>query len=135
MVAKTKSKQSLSDEDKSDLVPFLQAIEVMREVDPTMPLHKLVGLLLVALNEGDVGVKQYAKQAEVATSVMTRNLLDLGQRTRAMEPGLGLVRQGNDPMDLRTTQTFLTDSSAHQGAGGLRRADREALWPPWSATG
>ena len=91
-------------------------MDEMRKVRPTMPLQHAYTFMLVALNEGQ-GVQEYAELADVSQSVMTRNLLDLGERNRRREPGYGLVMQRMDPMDMRRHQTFLTP----EGKALLRR--------------
>jgi hypothetical protein len=82
-------------------------LDVFRTVRPTMPLQHAYTFLLVAMEEG-LGVLEYAERAGVAQSVMTRHLLDIGLQTRKREPGLGLVIQRPDPLDMRKHQTFLT---------------------------
>ena len=64
--------------------------------------------MLVAQEEG-LSVSEYAKQAGVGQTTMTRHLLDIGLQTRKREPGLNLVMQRQDPLDLRRHQAFLTD--------------------------
>jgi hypothetical protein len=46
--------------------------------------------LVVVLDEGK-SVQEYADAAGVSKSVMSRHILDLGDRTRYMEVGLGLM--------------------------------------------
>lgn len=82
-------------------------LDVFRSVRATMPLQHAYTFLLVAMEEG-LGVLEYAERAGVAQSVMTRHLLDIGLQTRKREPGLGLVIQRPDPLDMRKHQTFLT---------------------------
>lgn len=77
------------------------------KVRPTMPLQYVTAFLLVAMNEG-MSVQEYAELADVSQSVMTRCLLDMGERNRYKEPGFGLIMQRMDPMDMRRHQTFLT---------------------------
>ena len=82
-------------------------MEAFKEVRPTMPLQHAYTFLLVALEEG-LGVNEYAERANVAQTVMTRHLLDIGMQTRSREPGLGLVMQKTNPLDMRQHQAFLT---------------------------
>lgn len=103
-------KQTLSESDKVAVGSLLQMLEPFRDRHPTMTLQMVISFLLVCLDEGTQGVRDYAQQANVSQTVMTRNLLDLGARARSGEPGLGLVQQRSDPLDLRRTQTFLTDT-------------------------
>jgi DNA-binding MarR family transcriptional regulator len=62
----------------------------------------------VAEEEG-LGVIDYAKRAGVSTSVMSRHLLDIGERDRYMEDGFGLVTYRPNPRELRKHEYFLTD--------------------------
>jgi DNA-binding MarR family transcriptional regulator len=73
----------------------------------TMPLQYFTTFLLVALNEG-LSVKEYAELAQVSTSVMSRHLLDIGDRNRHMTEGFGLVTSRPHPMELRKHEVFLT---------------------------
>jgi DNA-binding MarR family transcriptional regulator len=83
---------------------FLSELAKLR---PTMPLQQAIAFLLVAEDEG-LGVGEYAQLANVSQSVMTRNLLDLGERNRNKGPGFGLLEQRMDPVNMRRHQTFLT---------------------------
>jgi len=81
-----------------------------------MPLQYATAFLLVAQNEG-LGVGEYAERAGVSVSVMSRHLLDIGQRNRHMEEGFGLVTYRANPMELRRHEYTLTDRGralAHQ---------------------
>ena len=73
-----------------------------------MPLQYVAALLLVAEDEG-LGVVDYAKRAGVSISVMSRHLLDIGERNRNMEEGFGLVTYRANPMELRKHEYMLTD--------------------------
>ena len=108
---------SLSETEKEILQRRVMGfLKEFRTVRPTMPLQHAFTFMLVALNEGE-GVQEYAELADVSQSVMTRNLLDLGERNRRREPGYGLVMQRMDPLDMRRHQTFLTP----EGKALLRR--------------
>lgn len=73
-----------------------------------MPAQYIVAFLMVATKEGR-GVVDYAKQAGVSVSVMSRHLLDIGERNRHMEKGYGLVTYQPNPLELRKHEYFLTD--------------------------
>jgi len=72
-----------------------------------MPLQYLYTFLMVATDEGKGGT-EYAQKAGVSTTVMTRHLLDIGDRNRALEAGLGLVTQERDAVDLRRHRARIT---------------------------
>lgn len=100
--------RKLSDEERSAVRGMLGALEPFRALRLTMPLQYVMAFLLVAEEEG-LGVGDYAKRAGVSVSVMSRHLLDIGERNRDMEPGFGLVMYRNNPMELRKHEYFLTD--------------------------
>jgi DNA-binding MarR family transcriptional regulator len=100
----------------------MHLFDTFRALRPTMPLQHAYTFLLVAEEEG-LGVKEYAERAGVPQTVMTRHLLDIGQMTRFREPGLGLVMQRQDPLDLRKHQSFLTPKGKallHRVIGAVR---------------
>jgi DNA-binding MarR family transcriptional regulator len=100
-------KHPASDSERAAAQRILALFNEFRKVRPTMPLQHAYTFVLVAMNEG-LGVQDYAELADVAQSVMTRNLLDLGERNRRREPGYGLLTQRMDPLDMRRHQTMLT---------------------------
>jgi DNA-binding MarR family transcriptional regulator len=122
MVQDTDFRQSLDDETKNAMHDMLAALEPFRALRQTMPLQYIVSFLLVALDEGR-SVNEYAERAGVGTSVMSRHLLDIGERNRNKEEGFGLVTQRADPMELRKHQMMLTPKGrvvAHQIARHIK---------------
>lgn len=107
-MVKSTTKQSLDNNEKAPLKGFLAACEPFDNIRHTMPLQYIRAFLLVALEEG-LGVNEYAQRSGVSQSVMSRHLLDLGERNRYMKAGFGLLTQRPDPLELRKQQTFLTD--------------------------
>jgi DNA-binding MarR family transcriptional regulator len=101
-------RQSYDTEEKKRLAAVLHALEPFRSIRHTLPMQYMYAFLLVALDEG-LGVMEYAKQAGVAQSVMSRHLLDLGDRSRYGGPGYGLVTTRPDPLNLRRHRVTLTD--------------------------
>ena len=65
-----------------------------------MPLSYVTACLLVGMEEGK-GVTEYASAVNTSPTVMTRNLLDIGDRNRQCEEGYGLVTPERDLFDLR----------------------------------
>jgi DNA-binding MarR family transcriptional regulator len=96
------------DRERLGVKNLLAALEPFRIVRGTMPLQYVFAFLLVAEEEG-LGVVDYAKRAGVSISVMSRHLLDIGERNRHMEKGFGLVAFRSNPMELRRHEYFLTD--------------------------
>jgi DNA-binding MarR family transcriptional regulator len=107
-IKKNGVKQSLSSDEKQSIKSLMQAMQPFDNIRHTMPLQYIRAFILVALEEG-LGVKEYARRSGVSPSVMSRHLLDIGERDRYKKPGLGFVVQRQDPLDLRTHQYFLTD--------------------------
>lgn len=101
------NRDGLSKTDAEALAKMMGALEPFRTIRPTMPLQYVYSFLLVALDEG-LGVNEYAKKAGVSPSVMSRHLLDIGERSRYMEEGFGLVTYRQNPMELRKHEVFLT---------------------------
>ena len=85
----------------------LNALAPFRAIRSTMPLQYVTAFLLVAMDEGKT-VSEYAKQAGVSLSVMSRHLLDIGERNRYMEDGFGLVMAKPSPNSLREKEVYLT---------------------------
>jgi DNA-binding MarR family transcriptional regulator len=108
MLDKSGARQSLNEDEKRTVKGALMALEPFRELRHEMPLQYVVAFLLVAEEEG-LGVTEYAKRAGVAQSVMSRHLLDIGDRDRKKNEGFGLVHKRQDPMNLRVQRVFLTD--------------------------
>lgn len=116
-------RQSLPEDDKSALAQAVAVMDLFAELRQTMPLQYVRAFLLVALDEGR-GVGEYAEKAGVSMTVMSRHLLDIGDRNRHKEEGFGLVTQRPDPMELRKHQAMLTPKGkalAHKIIRALRR--------------
>lgn len=108
MADKSGARQSLSDDEKAGAKALLTALEAFREIRHDMPLQYVVSFLLVCEEEG-LGPNEYAKRIGVSPSVMSRHLLDIGDRNRNMEKGFELIYKRQDPMELRRFRCFLTD--------------------------
>jgi DNA-binding MarR family transcriptional regulator len=94
-------------EDKRAATSLFNAMrEFMRERGD-MPAQYILSFLLVAMEEGQ-SVTDYARAAGVSNSVMSRHLLDIGDRNRQMDKGFGLVTARPNPMELRKHEYFLT---------------------------
>jgi hypothetical protein len=117
-------RQSLSEEEKARMAALMGALEPFRAIRGTMPMQYIVAFLLVAMEEGH-GTSEYARRAGVSQSVMSRHLLDIGDRNRHMQEGFGLVTQRQDPLNLSRHQNMLTPKGraiAHQIVRALGRA-------------
>jgi DNA-binding MarR family transcriptional regulator len=87
---------------------LLAALGPFKEIRSTMPLQYVTAFLQVAGEEG-LGVTEYAKRAGVSVTVMSRHLLDIGDRNRNMERGFGLVEYRANPLELRKHEYKLSD--------------------------
>lgn len=101
------SPKKLPDNDLNALRSLITCCEAFQAIRPTMPLQYVVTFLLVAMEEG-LSVNEYAKRAGVSMSVMSRHLLDIGERNRHMEKGFGLITQRQSPLELRRNEYYLT---------------------------
>ena len=110
------SRPPLKDADKKYIKGLRGALEPFISIRNTMPLQYVTTFLLVAMDEGK-SVGEYAAKAGVSQSVMSRHLLDIGERNRHMEEGFGLIQYRPNPMELRKHEVFLSDKGraiAHQ---------------------
>jgi DNA-binding MarR family transcriptional regulator len=115
--------KKLPDEDRKRVRAVLGALEPFFAVRGTMPAQYIKAFLLVAEEEG-LGVIDYAQRAGVSVSVMSRHLLDIGDRNRHMEEGFGLITHRVNPMELRKHEYFLTDKGRSLLHKVLRHIER-----------
>ena len=115
----------LSEGEQKGVRQLLGALEAFFSLRETMPAQYIRAFLLVAEKEG-LGVVDYARRAGVSMSVMSRHLLDIGERNRHMEPGFGLVIKRQDPMNLRRWEVLLTEKG-RQVARKMMRSLRVAV--------
>ncbi|WP_316235084.1 MULTISPECIES: hypothetical protein [unclassified Bradyrhizobium] len=100
-------KTTVTEDEKAYARSLRLALEPFRQLRPTMPMQYLITFLLVVEHEGE-SVSDYARMADVPQTVMTRHLLDIGDRNRAGEDGFGLVTQERDRKDLRKHHAKVT---------------------------
>ena len=100
-------RQSFGPDDKKKLAALVAALDAFFGIRSTMPMQLAKSFLIAALHEGE-GVTELAKRAGVSQSVMSRHLLDIGNRNRHMEEGFGWVASKPDMMELRKHQVTLT---------------------------
>lgn len=110
---------TLSPDERAAMERLLAQLEQLRELRPGMTLNQATALLRVGTHPGKT-VQELAGEANVATSVMSRALLDLGPMTRARDPGMGLVKHVQSTADLRVHEMSLTA----RGVALLRRLAR-----------
>lgn len=98
---------TLSEEQREYARTLRLALEPFRQINPSMPLSYIIAFLEVELDEGK-GVAEYAAKLGLSPTVMTRNLLDIGDRNRQREEGYGLITQERDLFDLRKHNAKIT---------------------------
>ena len=86
---------------------LLMALQPFFILDNSIPARCVQAFLMVSEAEG-MGVVDLARAAKISPSTMSRNLLDLGERDRYMQAGLGLVRSQGNVEDKRRSEYFLT---------------------------
>lgn len=114
---------TMEDEDRQALQRLYAALDEVKGISIHMPIGQLMAFLIVALNEGKP-MKDLAKLADSNISTMSRQLIDLGQRNRRMEPGYMLIEQRQNPMNLRENQYSVTLKGNHLLKGILKHLKR-----------
>jgi len=107
MVASGKKFDKPLDETLSCLMLVSEAVDVFRAVEPSIPSSYIAAFLAVAMDPGN-GTVHYSKQLGMLQPVASRVLLEIGQKTRTGQPGLGLVAAEYDLHDLRLKRYYLT---------------------------
>lgn len=110
------ARKLLQDDEKAVLKNLMGVLEIFRTYRSTMPMQYVITFLLVALDEGKMP-SEYARKLGVSPSVMSRHLLDIGERSRHMTKGFELVTFRPRPENLREHEYTLTDKGralAHQ---------------------
>jgi len=117
------TKKTLGDNEGNAVRNLLAALEPFRDLRATMPLQYVTAFLRVCHEEG-LGVGDHAARAGVSVSVMSRHLLDIGDRNRHKEEGFGLVTYRSNPMELRKHEYMLTDKGRALAHKILRQWER-----------
>jgi DNA-binding MarR family transcriptional regulator len=99
--------KELSDGEAAVIRSLLSALEPVFQAESNMPARCIQALLMVAEHDG-FSMSEYARQAGMSTSTMSRNLLDLGIEDRNANAGLELVWQQRNPNDPRRNEYHLT---------------------------
>ncbi len=105
------SRPPLNENEKTCLKGLRGSLEAFLSVRNTMPLQYVTTFLLVAMDEGK-SVAEYATKAGVSQSVMSRHLLDIGERNRHMQKGFGFITYRPNPMELRKHVGFFVTRQA-----------------------
>jgi DNA-binding MarR family transcriptional regulator len=118
------ARDGLKEDDTKLMRAFYLALEPFEQIRHDMPMQYVRTFMLVCMEPG-LSVMEYANRAGVSQTVMSRHLLDIGERNRHMEPGFGLVTKRQDPMNLRRWEVLLTEKGrqvAHKMMRSLRTA-------------
>lgn len=115
-------KPTLNDEERAFARALLSALEPFVADRQTMPIQYVMSFLRVAAEEGE-GSTEYARRAGISPTVMTRHLLDIGDRNRAREEGFGWIAQERDKHDLRRHAAKVT----HVGRALLNKSKNAIL--------
>jgi DNA-binding MarR family transcriptional regulator len=107
MPATTGFKPTLNEDERDAARTLLLALKPFRDIAPNMPLSYVIAFMTVAAEEGE-SVNDYAGKLDISPTVMTRNLLDIGDRNRMKEAGMGLITQERDLYDLRRHNARVT---------------------------
>jgi DNA-binding MarR family transcriptional regulator len=90
------------------IAAFVAGMRMHKGGPKSPPVSLLTAFLQICIEEG-LSVDEYAKRAELPQSTMSRHLLDLGDRNRKMEPGLGLITSRFNRFDHRKREYMLTE--------------------------
>jgi DNA-binding MarR family transcriptional regulator len=104
-------KTLVNQERKATAAALFAALEPFVKESPHMPISNFMAFLRVAAEEGK-GVTEYADDAGVYKTIMTRHLLDLGPRDRHGGEGLGWITQARRNDDLRVNRAWVTQKGA-----------------------
>jgi len=89
------------------------ALNLLCDINESMPVRQAMALLSVALFEGAGGeadMRDVGKDICAPQAVVSRDLLGLGKRMRGGKPGLDLIESFEDYTDLRRKPYRLTKS-------------------------
>lgn len=85
-----------------------EVVTILRTaVSPVATLASVQTYLTLAINEGK-SLTEISKVMHQTVATTSRNMLDLGDRNRRKEPGYGLVKSEQNPMELRSNMYSLS---------------------------
>jgi DNA-binding MarR family transcriptional regulator len=91
------------------MVLLYEIMEEFLKYNKTMPLQAAASFLYAAIHEDkEEGAVTLAKRRGISPTVMSRYMLDMGERGRDMQPGLGLVSTQPDLANLRAHPVKIT---------------------------
>jgi DNA-binding MarR family transcriptional regulator len=96
-----------SDDDKRMVRSLAEVLEQFTSLRPNIPAHQIIMLLRLALDEGK-SQKFYSDNWDFSPSTVSRAILDLSDRTRKGEEGLGLLDRRVSVRSLREQEVFIS---------------------------
>lgn len=100
-------RRPFTEKEKRTLSTLHEALQTFILIRHTMPLQYVRTFLEVAMDEGR-SVNEYAKRLKVSKSVMSRQLLDIGPRTRNASTGFGLIVTQPNVHERRRHEVYLS---------------------------
>jgi DNA-binding MarR family transcriptional regulator len=94
-------------ESKVHLTRLFHTLNEFSDVTNAMPVSYIQFFLMVARDPGK-GATEYGRKLGVQQAVASRILLEIGQKSRGLSGGFGLVESSVDPIDLRLKRYHLT---------------------------
>lgn len=96
-----------TDNELAALRHLCRIVEMLREVDPSMPVSYVYCFLYVAMHP-DATVSEIAEAGGIQRPTASRILLELGSRSRGIGSGYGLIEADRTNEDLRVVSQRLT---------------------------
>ena len=90
-----------------EIATLIQVLEVLRRLDPDMPIQYVLSFLTVAQNEG-LSIRELSERLGIAQSSASRNVAALSRWRGTGKPGHGLVLSREDPRERRRKVVTLT---------------------------
>ena len=103
--------ETLTEDEKDRLKGLIEVLTLMTKDRPNIPVHQLILLFMLALDEGQ-SQKHYREKSGFPPSTVSRAMLDLGQKMRSGEPGLGLIDDRTSAHSLREYEMYLSRKGA-----------------------
>jgi DNA-binding MarR family transcriptional regulator len=97
----------LEDDEKKLLKGLSEVLEDFTMKRGNIPTLQIVMLLKLASEEGK-SQRYYAEKWGIPPSTVSRAMLDLGKKTRAGEPGLGLIEEKVSAHSLREHEVYIS---------------------------
>lgn len=94
----------------NELRNLTTAIKVIMQVAPEIPIQQLEVFLYIAEQDTPTANTEVAKALGMDEQVCSRRVAALTERSYTRGPGLGLIKQTVNPMELRRKDLELTEA-------------------------